>query len=233
MENPFESSLDPSAVSSVPPARRPAGLTAIAVIALVLGGLGVLVSLWSLLMLGAGSRFQEAMTNMSQGPGRARIDETQRVVQQRIQQVSDRYWWPNLGFALVNVGLASSMVAGGIMALNRVPSARGLLGTVFAVAIFFEIARAAVYLLMQWQMSGAIAEVLTNPAAAPNAQKADAMFVTIMRASMIVGLVVGLVLSLAKLLYYYVSWSYLRRPAVREWFERTGEGGFAASGSGF
>ena len=144
----------------VPRARRPGGLTAVCVIAIVLGGLGLLGSLVTMASLAAGSRLQQAFTMSPQGPGRDGFAEVQRTMQQRIQAVTDRYWWPNAGFALVNVGLAAGMLAGGIMALNRTPRARTLLITVFAVALLFEISRTIVQVFMQWEMAAVMSDLL-------------------------------------------------------------------------
>ncbi len=213
----------------VPHGRRPGGLTAVCVIAVILGGMGLLGSLAAIAGLAAGSRLQQAMTMSPQGPGRDKLVEVQRAMQQRIQAVTDRYWWPNAGFALFNAGLAASMLAGGIMALNRARGARTLLITVFAVAILFEISRSILQVFMQWDMAVVMSDVLprmmetTAPANGPNAQQAAAMATVIAKASIIAGLAFTLILSVAKLSYYTVGWSYLRRPAVRHWLENAGE----------
>jgi hypothetical protein len=199
------------------------------VIAIILGGLGLLGSLVTMASLAARSRLQQAMTMSPQGPGRDRFAEVQRALQQRIQAVTDRYRWPNAGFALLNAGLAASMLAGGIMALNRTPRARTLLITVFAVALLFEISRAIVQVFMQWEMAAVMSDLLprmmgaSSPANGPNAQQAAAMGAAIAKVGIIAGLAVNLIFSVAKLIYYAVGCSYLRRPDVRHWLENVGE----------
>jgi hypothetical protein len=197
------------------------------VIAIILGGLGLLGSLVTMASLAVGSRLQQAMTMSPPGPGRDRLAELQRTMQQRIQAVTDRYRWPSAGLALLNAGLAASMLAGGIMALKRTPRARTLLITVFAVALLFEISRSIFYVFMQWEMAAVITDFLprmmeaSSPANGPNAQQSAAMGAVIAKASIIVGLAFSLTLSVAKLIYYAVGWSYLRRPTVRHWLENT------------
>ncbi len=213
----------------VSPARRPGGLTAVCVIAIVLGSFGLLGSLVTMASLAAGSRLQQAFSMPPQGPGFDRLAKVQRAMQQKTQAVTERYWWPNAGFALLNVGLASAMLAGGIMALNRTPRARTLLITVFAVALLFEISRSAVQVFMQWEMAAVMSDWLPRmmeasaPANGPNAQQAAALGMVIAKAGIMVGLAFQLIFSLAKLIYYAVGWSYLRRPTASRWLENAAE----------
>jgi hypothetical protein len=199
------------------------------VIAVILGGLGLLGSLVAVAGLAAGSRLQQAMTWSPPGPDRDKMVDVQRTMQRKIQAVADRYWWPNLGFSLLNAGLAASMLAGGIMVLNRAARARKLLMTVFAVAILFEISRTIVHAFMQWETAAVMSDLLpqmmgaSRPVHGPNAQQAAAIGAAIAKAGIIVGLAFNLIFSLAKLIYYAVGWSYLRRPAVGHWLENAGE----------
>jgi hypothetical protein len=214
-----------------PHARRPGGLTAICVIAIILGSLGLLSSLATLASLAVGSRLQQAMMTSSSRPGRDKLFDVQRTMQKRIQAVTDRYRRPTVGFALLNMALAASMLAGGIMALNRAPKARTILLAVFAVAILFEISRSIVYVFMQCEMATVMSDMLpriletsmpANGPNVPNAQDTAAMGTVVARAIIIVGFIFHLVLSLAKLIYYGVGWSWLRRPPARDWLESTG-----------
>ena len=225
---PSDSSPWPTPSYGAAPARRPSGLTGVCVIAIILGGLGLLGSLTTIASLVAGSRLQQAMMMSPQGPGRDRMVDLQRTMQQKIQAVTDRYRWPSAGFALVNAGLAASMLAGGIMGLNRSGKARTLLMTVFAVAILFEVSRSILYVFIQCETAAVMSDMMPKmmgasaPANGPNVQEAAALGATIAKASIMVGLDFGLIFSLAKLIYYAVGWSYLRRPAVRQWLERAG-----------
>ena len=95
-------------------------------------------------------------------------------MQRSIQAVTDRYWWPNAGLRLLNVGLAGCMLAGGIMALKRIARARTLLMAVFSVAILFEISRSIVQAFMQLEMATVMSDLLPRMMqgpAPPNAPK--------------------------------------------------------------
>ena len=213
----------------VPRARRPGGLTAICVIGIVLGSLGVLGSLAGIAGLVAGPRLQEAMMPPA-GPGGNKSIEIQRTMQKKMQAVTDRYRWPNGAFALMNLGLATSMLAGAVMALKRGPKARALLITVFAVAIPFEILRTVVLAFMQWETSAVVSDMLPRmmavpaPVNGPQAQQAAAMASAVAKASVVAGIAFLVIFSVAKLSYYAIGWFYLRRPVVRHWFSGADEG---------
>jgi hypothetical protein len=78
---------------------------------------------------------------------------------------------------------------------------------------------------MHWDMAAVMSDMISRmmPANGPGGQQAAAMGAIIGKASIIAGLVVNLVLSAAKLIYYAVGWSYLCRPPVRLWLENAGE----------
>jgi hypothetical protein len=221
--SPFESSSS----YGVPPARRPGGLTVVSVIAIILGVLGLLGSLGTLAGLVAGPRLQQSLSIPPQGPGRDKTAEIQRTVQEKIQAVSDRHWWPIAGFAMLNVCLAAGMLTGGIMVLNRIPWARRLLITLFAVALLFEIARSIFQGFLQWEMAAIMSDFLPRmmeasaPVNGPNAPQVVVMGAAIAKASLIVGFAFQVLFSVAKLIYYAVGWSYLRRATVRRWLENT------------
>jgi hypothetical protein len=201
------------------------------VIAIILGSLGLLGSLATMASLAVGSRLQQALTTSRPRLGRDKAFDVQQAMQKRIQAVTDRYRWPSAGFALLNMALAASMLAGGIMALSRVAKARTILLAVFAVAILFETSRCIVQVFMQWETAAVMSDLLPRmmetsmPASGPNAsnaQQAAAVGMVIAKASIMVGFAFQLVLSLAKLIYYGVGWSYLRRPPARNWLENAG-----------
>ena len=237
MTTPFVPS-EPSGAYGVSRSCRPGGLMAVCVIAIVLGGLGLLGSLMAIVGLVAGPRLQQASVKLLQQPGNDKVVEAQLAMQQKIQAVNDRYRWPNAGFALLNVGLSVGLLAGGILALNREPRARTLLIALFAVALLFEISRSIVQVFMQWEMAAAMSDLLPRmmaasaPAKGPNAQQAAAIGTAIAKVGILLGLGFQLIFTVAKLTYYAVGWCYLRRPSARHWLENAGEGALAAGGDG-
>jgi hypothetical protein len=113
--------------------------------------------------------------------------------------------------------------------LNRAPRACTLLIAVFAVALLFEISRSIVQAFMQCETAAVLSDLLPRmmeasaPANGPNAQQAAFMGAAMAKAGIIAGFAFQLIFSVAKLSYYAVGWSYLRRPAARQWLENAGE----------
>jgi hypothetical protein len=110
--------------------------------------------------------------------------------------------------------------------------------TVFAVALVFETSRSIVQVFMQREMAAVISDSVPRmmeasaPANGPNAQQAAVLGTAIAKASIIAGLAFQLIFSLAKLTYYAVGWSYLRRPAAGQWLENAGERSSGADAGG-
>jgi hypothetical protein len=228
----FSFDSDSPRSAGVPDGKRPRGLTVICVIAIVLGGLGLLASLGGIAKLAADSGFQQSFMP-PQGPGGDQAIEIQRLMQQKRQVIANRYWWPNMGFALANLVVAGGMLAGGIMALNRFPAARALLLVVFAVAVPFEVSRSVVNVLMQRDIAVVLSDLMPRlmetspPAHGPNARQAAEMGEMAAKVVLYLGLAFTLAFSLAKLIFYAVGCSWMGRPAVRQWL-----GDSHADGSG-
>jgi hypothetical protein len=93
---------------------------------------------------------------------------------------------------------------------------------------FFEITRSIFQGFLQWQMAAIMSDFLPRmveasaPVNGPNAPQVVIMGTAVAKASLMVGFASQLVFSVAKLIYYAVGWSYLRRATVRRWLENTG-----------
>lgn len=217
-----------------PPAPRPGGLTVICIIAIVLGGLGLLNAPMAIVNLVAGQRIQQALAFTPPGPGQNQMAEMQRLMQEKMMAVTNRYWWPLMGFAVLNLGLSMGLLVGGIMALKRAPQARTLLVVVFAVTILFELVQCGVNVMVQSKMAAVMSEMLPQVMAAsappnrPGAQQAANMGQAVAKMSIIAGIAVQVIWTLAKLVYYGIGWSYLGRSHVRAWLERRDEAAAAA-----
>jgi hypothetical protein len=129
------------------PRRRPGRLTAVCVIAIVLGGLGLFTSLGGL----AGLAFRdklERLANQQQQlpPGMANSMlkdqmEMQKKVNKAAQDVSHRHTGSNGAVLVFNLMFAVSLLVGGTMTLRLNPAACKFLVVVFVAAIAFEIVR--------------------------------------------------------------------------------------------
>jgi hypothetical protein len=209
------------------PRQRPGGLTAICVIAIVLGGLGLCSSLFGLAALAFQDNLekfamqqQQMPQGMPNGPFKQQMEAQQKMqkeMQKGMTEVGHRYRGFTIGTTLLNVLFASSLLIGGIMVMKLNPAGRKFLVTVFIAVIVFEIVRAAITVVMQLDMAAAMASAIQG---GPNNQQA-AFLATTMKLGVYLGMAFGVVWGLAKIIFYGIGASYLNRPNTRQLFERT------------
>jgi hypothetical protein len=222
--NPYQSpsSFDASPVS-ITPGRRPGGLTAICVIAMIFGGLGAVSSMFSLGNLVMRSYLKSAF-DVRQQPGMSKeFVEAQRDMQKKTDAVTDRY----LGFfwvsTPVNLFLGTSLFIGGILVLQFKPKGRTFLAAVFVATILFEIARTPVHVYMQREvvtvMSNSMPRMMNAIPAkdGSNAAVAEGM-ATMMKVGTLAMIVFMVAFGLAKVIFYAIGVRYLGRPQIRRLF---------------
>jgi len=215
----------PAAAATLP--RRPTGLTAVCVIAIILGGLGLAGSLMGVVGLTVGSSMQKAFTLPPQPGMDTQVIDAQLAMQREIQAVADRYWGYNLAFVLACLFVAGGLLAGGIIALGIKPAGRALLIGAFAVAVVFEVLRAVFQVFMQVEMVAVMSDSISrimeaaSPAGAPGAEQAATIAAVATQVGMFVGIAFVCVYVLAKLIFYAVGIHYLRRPSVQRLFGQT------------
>jgi hypothetical protein len=224
-----------SAARPAPRGGRPGGLTAICVIAICLGGLGLGSSLWAMAALTFQKQLQQTFAPpQPSGTGNPALNAqlaaqlaAQRDMNHKMQAIGDRYRTANLALALLNLFVAGGLLAGGIMALMLSPLGRTLLVTVFALAIALVIVRGTFYVFQQLEMWPVMSEFAdritpTAPKGPPGAGPPGGMMKTIMTGTFAVVLALCLALDFAKLVFYAYGVHYLRRPAIRRLFEPAG-----------
>jgi hypothetical protein len=238
MQNPYESpdpnqQLHPLEATVVdahwqPPATRPGGLTAVCIIAIILGSLGLLGSLAGLVRHVCQSVVTETFaTQRPQNvPKELReMVEAQEQMQKKTQAVENRYWKITLGMTGLNLLFAASLLTGGIMALKLIPKARTLLVAVFAAAIAFEIVCAVITVFMQMDLAEAMSGPMTRmmQSTAPKGggtEQVAAMGSIMAKIIAFVGIATTVGYALAKIIFYGVGVGYLGRPKIRELFQR-------------
>ena len=171
---------------------RPGGLTAICVIAIVLGGLGLASSLMTLASLAARPWLQQTIAGSMPPQRSQKLRDAQLAMQEQIETVNRRYETLNWGFGLANLAVSAALLAGGIMALRRRPKARKFLIAVLAVTILVEVLRAVVHVVMQLAMMPVIAESMSRMmAAAPHGASGASQGAAIAMAAAKVGALPG------------------------------------------
>lgn len=178
---------------------RPGALTAICVLALLLGGLGIVFGLGGFVL-----------TELGVGGGPTGDKEMDKI-KKTVDEVQSQYLGISIAMALIHVPVALLLVLGGVQGLRLRPSAGVLLFAAFVGAIVFEIARAAAYTVVQL----ATIDAVNDEIHLLSGDGASATFKAIMYATMGCS---GVYLT-GKLVLYGWAAFYVRKPKVRSLFK--------------
>jgi hypothetical protein len=204
-------------------AKRPGGLTAICVIAIILGCLSTCGTLYGY----AGAAFTPMMQSWQQQQMNAggfgaspQFDEMQRA-QQEMTAEMQRFTLPGLALSTLGALIGLALLIGASLALSGKPVARGLL-VMFGVGIAFEVLHAAAGVWLQIQTQelvqrymGRMMSMSQTPGSPPPPAEIDTIMSATMGASMAIGICFAVGWALAKITYYGWSIAYLRKPEVR------------------
>jgi hypothetical protein len=204
--------------------KKPGGLLVVCIAAIVLGGLGLLSGLSGIVMLAIAPQIQ---ANMKVGNPNA-MDDAVQAMQTKMTVVTDR--WRPIQFALFapHLLLAAGLVTGGILGLRVNPLGRTLLIYVFCGAILFEVIRLIPTIAIQCEMIPIMQEMAKDMQPKGKAGPGDGAVAAIMMGSVIVGLVIGIGMVLAKMGMYLWGALYLRKQEIVDLFNP--EDPFAAQG---
>lgn len=213
-ENPF---AKPEIVSGSPKVsqKAPGGLTALLIICLVLGILGLFMSC----MGGAALALQGPLQEWQQEMG----DPAQQAMQKEIQTTQEPYFIPSLIMVGLNFIVAPLLTIGAIGGLNRKPWGHKLLGFGLLLAIFYVVVNSVLKIIMQVMTMGPIAKITEKAmaeqgaAGGPQAQTAE-MMGGLMQVIGIGAIVIAAIWGLMLLGFYVWGWMYLRKDAVKNYF---------------
>lgn len=208
--------------------QRPGGLTAVCVLTLVMGSMGLLSGLGGLLGLVAGQVLQQSMLKVQPGmdPG---MREAQQDMQDELARLTDRFrpfqWARVVGQLL----LSMAMIAAAVLALRVKPAGRQALLWALIAALFLTVAQAAlegaVLRLSGPVMQKSIQRIAQQ--AGPPGQRPppgfDQMMGGIGQAMVVMQWVVLLGWTALKCAFYLIGAWYLTRPAVVALFARRPE----------
>jgi hypothetical protein len=227
--SPFDAYQPPAMADEVPPTKdRSSGwLKAICIIAVVLGILGVLNALSSAAGLIFSQQIQSAFSPGLQPGIPQEMVDAQNQMQAELQAVQERFWAISAVLILVHVMIALALLVGGIQCLRRVPPGRRVLLAACGAAIPFEIVRAIVHAMIQLQSGAVTAKFMprmmeAGDGSAPPQVAEFAM--TVAKAGMVVGLVMGLFWVTLKIIFYVISVRHLRKAEVRSQLDAAPDG---------
>ena len=204
-QNPYQSNPTLPQSTSVPQ-QKPGGLTAIAVICLILGSLGALIALFGIAMLflqGSMNQFQAAQPG---GPPPEFFAEMEAL------QASQ--FIPTLIVNGCNVIIGSLLAIGSIGVLGTKEWGRNLLRNALLAAIFFVVVRGIYSMWVQYSSMSVISKMV--PAGGDKATME-----AIMQGGIIFGIVIGVIWMAVLIGFYIWSRSYLNKPPIRALFGAT------------
>lgn len=192
----------------------PTGLKAVCIIAIVLGGLGMLFSCFGAVGLVAGQSMQSAF-NMPAPEG---VDPEMARAQEDMQTQTAAIARQYLPFSIVSVVLrlfaAIALLLGGILTLKVSAMGRLILLAGCGLAILYELVKSVLGVLVQLQTIPIMQKFMEQ--GLPQGGPADLppVFSKAMLAVMLVGVGVGLFAALVKIVFYIFSVTYLQRTHI-------------------
>ncbi|HWB08169.1 MAG TPA: hypothetical protein VG826_02905 [Pirellulales bacterium] len=200
-------------------ASRPGGVTALCVLTIVLGVLGILTGLLAIGGLLFQGQMQSAIAGLQPDAEVARV---QREAAEQAEEMMQRHLVRNWIFVIVRLNVATAFLLGGIWSLGLKPAGRVTLLAAFGVGIFFELFQ----LWPTWEARELSAQMFERMAQAQQRGQANPPpgFDATMKmmgqviATMQFAVTVGIFL--AKSSFYGFGLWYLTRPRVATLFVR-------------
>lgn len=219
MDSPASAFAGPS---PAPGPERPSGLTALCVLTLVLGALGISFALLSLLTLvvhlAGGATF-------AAGPGMTpEMAELQNEMQAATAAVVTKYLPYSLAGLALQIGLCAAFIYGGVQTLRLREPGRGVLLKAFVAALVIEPIRTVLLVLNTYDsytVTQPFMARMMDPAAAPGPAppaQLSAVMGQVMLLLMIATIIFYIVWLLAKCGYFLWARSYLRQSEIARLF---------------
>lgn len=218
--NPF-TDVSPYRPSALPDfaARRPGGLTAICIIAVVLGVLGLFSGVLKGVNVLFGAEMQQAFGSL--GAMTQEAAKAQQEMQAAVAAEIERFAVANGILCVAQLVLCGGLVYSGLKTLALKPAGRKLLLAICACLLVFEIGQLIVFVFQQLSMSPIMELYMPRMMQAPNGNNAGTEKIgqIVARMSIILGIVMQCVWTLTKFAFYAVAIHYLRKGKVVALFQ--------------
>ncbi len=204
------------------PGVRPTALTVVCIISIVLGALVAMSSATAAVML----PFQRAFAGMvapppAIAPGatptpQQEMQKIQSDMQRQIAEVNGKYFWILMPLHIVQLIIAIWLIVSAVRTLSLSMDGRASFVTALLVMIGLEVCFAIPLFMTQMEMQpimGSMMEKLTKVQPGGNPAGAE-MVGTIMKASLIAGMVLAGCFILTRVGFYSYAVSYLRREDI-------------------
>jgi hypothetical protein len=202
------------------PGTRPTGLTVVCIVSIVLAVLVALTSASAAVMM----PFQKAFAAMFAPPPPAlppgvkptpqqEMAKLQSDMQAQIAIVSAKYFWVLMPLQIIQVVVAIWVVMAAVQTLSLSSAGRGSFVVALLAMIVLEVFFAVPHFMTQMEIQpimGSMMEKMAESQPGPG----GAMFGTIVKVSMIAGMVMAACLILSRVGWYAYAVSYLRREEI-------------------
>lgn len=144
--DPYRSpSLPEGPYAGKPQSGRPGWLTALCVICIVLGALGLMNAVFGTVGAFAGPSMQKMLQPQANTPGMSpELQQAQNDFQDDMLGIQQKHWWPIVGAILFRFVAATLLLIGGLRCLGLKEGGRKLLLMACAVALIFELGNSIV-----------------------------------------------------------------------------------------
>jgi hypothetical protein len=199
---------------------RPLMLSAVCVLCLVIGTLGVINGVIGVSALLAGQQLKTMFRPAGQPAQLSDVDALQQQIQDRQYNIQQQYFWPILVATTIKVLICLALAFAGLRTLSLQDADRRMLFAVCGFAILYEVLWSFVQFSVQYH-SLTVVQQLTGDPDSPRPQQVEFM-ITMMKNTMY-GVLVGLIImQLLKISFYVGTMFYLSRPRVRALFHTAG-----------
>ncbi len=208
-DNPFAAPI-PNAGAKPVIKKAPGALTAVLIISLVLGILGLLGS-----CAGAGGlAFQSSIQEMQ---AQAQSDPASVAMQKEMNAVQKKQLIPNLIMIGLNFIVAPLLIFGAIGGLNRKQWGHKILGIGLMLAILYTVIKTVLTAIMQLQMIGPMQKGMEQGMAGTDPAAAE-MAANVAGVAIYVAIGFSVFWAFVLLAFYIWGWTYIRKEPVRQYF---------------
>lgn len=203
---------------------KPQLLSAVCVICLVLGGLGLMNSLLGAGQAALGSKLQQMFQPKGGAGVPPEMQKAQDAFQAEINAIEGRYWTPMIVSLSFRFVAAVLLLIGGIMALGLKEPGRKMLIVACTIALCFELGHAILQSVVNTEMMTAVNSYVDGmlesmPQGRGGPPKGFVQTIqTVTKVSIMAGLAMFYLLVAVKAGFYLFSFVYLQKPAIKAWF---------------
>jgi len=200
--------------------KRPGGLVAVGVIAILLGLIGLCGASIGIFGLAMTDRLQTMQDRAIQTMPPSPQTQPMQAMERRMRAATERFKVPNVSIAAIGAVLGSALILGSALMLAWRPPGRAMLLGAFAFGIVYELAAGAFGIYQQFEIQAITREYMqqltqvSGPNGAPSPGAGQWMN-GVMGASLATGLLCGGVWIALKLAAYIGGTIYLRKPEIR------------------